>query len=111
MTLRATPAATVPLDCGSAAIVAASLMAAAVASTVSGFRRDSFAPANVKGPSATQRSFRDRRYLRGRCSLLAAILCRPLVSVLSTQYGRHQACPIVTTRRADPFHTGKSLRR
>jgi hypothetical protein len=51
MTPRATPAATVPLDCGSTAIVAASPMAAAAARTVSGFRRD-LAP-------ATPRAFRN----------------------------------------------------
>jgi hypothetical protein len=54
MTPRARPAATVPLDCGSTAIVAASPMAAA-ARTVSGFRRD-LAP-------ATPTAFRNTRII------------------------------------------------
>jgi hypothetical protein len=33
-------------------------------------------PRQHRGPSASQRSFRNRRHVRGCCSLLAAILCR-----------------------------------
>jgi hypothetical protein len=90
MTPRTTPAATVPLDCGSTAIVAASPMAAAAARTVSGFRRD-LAP-------ATPRAFRNTTIISrslapsgmwvivDRNSFPAPETSSALVLVLSTQF-------------------------
>jgi hypothetical protein len=47
ITPRAKPAETEPLNSGATTIVAASPIAAAIERTVSGFRRDSFAPASA----------------------------------------------------------------
>jgi hypothetical protein len=90
MTPRATPAATVPLDCGSTATVAMSAMAAAVARTVSFL------------------------FIVGRNSLPAPGASCTVVLVLSTQYrceNRHfrgqqlsiPASPISLPQRSSPL--------
>ena len=111
MAPRATLAATVPLDCGSTAIVAASPMAAAVARTVSGFRRHNFTPATPRGFRNTAITSRLQApsgmwVIVGRISFPARETSSALVLVLSTQFRCFYRCSHAQGKSHPPRQRG-----